>query len=246
MYERRNLIKYILVLTLVSVFFIASVGFTKPRPEKPTSAIYQVTITNLTSQGQPFTPPLIVTHRRPVHVFQAGEAASFELKEIAENGNLDPMVMALSGEKHVSDLVVAIPGDPPPLMPGQSVTADLKSMRGAKYLSFAAMLICTNDGFTGLDSLPLPRKLGDTKTVYSVGYDAGTEINTEDFADLVPPCPALSGVPSDEPGTGTSNPALMEGGVIQVHANIQGIADLRPAIHGWVDPVAKIVVTRIK
>ena len=108
------------------------------------------------------------------------------------------------------------------------------------------MLICTNDGFTGLDSLPLPRKLGDTKTVYSVGYDAGTEINTEDFVDLVPPCPALSGVPSDEPGTGTSNPALMEGGVIRVHANIQGIADLDPAIHGWVDPVAKIVVTRIK
>ena len=32
MYERRNLIKYILVFTLVSVFFIASVGFTKPRP----------------------------------------------------------------------------------------------------------------------------------------------------------------------------------------------------------------------
>ena len=81
-------------------------------------------------------------------------------------------------------------------------------------------------------------------TVETNGYDAGTEINTEDFADIVPPCQALTGVSSGEPGTGTSNPALAEGGVIRHHPGIQGIADLVPAIHGWSDPVSRVVVTR--
>jgi hypothetical protein len=84
-------------------------------------------------------------------------------------------------------------------------------------------------------------------TTGTAGYDAGTEINTEDFADIVPPCQGLIGVSSGEAGTGVSNPALAEGGVIHHHAGIQGGADLVPAVHGWdVDePVAEITVERI-
>jgi hypothetical protein len=109
------------------------------------------------------------------------------------------------------------------------------------------MLICTNDGFTGLDSLGLPRLVGDSVTVGTAGYDAGTELNTEDFADIVPPCQGLIGVSSGEPGTGTSNPALAEGGVIHHHEGIQGGADLLPEVHGWDTnaPVAEVTVERI-
>ncbi|MFQ5553185.1 MAG: CHRD domain-containing protein, partial [Thermoplasmata archaeon] len=121
--------------------------------------------------------------------------------------------------------------------------------RGAKFLSVATMLICTNDGFTGLDALKLPKKVGDTVTAFTMGYDAGTEINTEDFADMVPPCPPLTGVTSTDPGTGTSDPALAEGGVIMHHPGIDGVgvgglSDLSVGLHGWTDPVAKIEVTR--
>jgi hypothetical protein len=107
------------------------------------------------------------------------------------------------------------------------------------------MLICTNDGFTGVSSLRLPHHVGQTFVVRSAGYDAGTEVNTEDFADMVPPCQALVGVSSGEAGTGTSNPALAEGGVIHHHAGIAGIADLVPAVHGWHDPVVEIAVERV-
>jgi hypothetical protein len=107
------------------------------------------------------------------------------------------------------------------------------------------MLICTNDGFTGVNSLSLPNKVGDSVTVLTAGYDAGTELNTEDFADIVPPCQGLVGVSSGEPGTGVSNPALAEGGVIHHHPGIAGGADLVPAIHGWTDPVARVDVTAI-
>jgi hypothetical protein len=209
------------------------------------SATYAVTIHNLTAEGQPFTPPLAVTHRKPISMFTVGEAASFGLKEIAENGNLGPMMERLNGSRHVTDLTVAA-GSPPPLLPGTSITFDLSVDRGAKYLSFVSMLICTNDGFTGVDGMRLPDKVGESVHAYADAYDAGTETNTEDFADMVPPCPGLTGVESDDQGTGTSDPALAEGDVVRHHPGIQGIADLMPGLHGWDDPVARIVVERTR
>lgn len=207
------------------------------------SATYTVTIENLTS-GQSLTPPVVATHRPATEIFHVGEAASFGVKEIAENGNLTPLVEALQGDKHVADHVVAVAGDPPPILPGQSVSFDITAERGAKYVSFASMLICTNDGFTGLDTERLPKKVGDAVAYETDGYDAGTEINTEDFADIVPPCQALSGVSSDDDGTGTSDPALAEDGIIRHHPGVQGGNDLVPDIHGWTDPVARVVIER--
>jgi hypothetical protein len=50
------------------------------------------------------------------------------------------------------------------------------------------MLICTNDGLTGVDSLRLPRGRRPV-----VDEPAGYEINTEAWADLVPPGAQLTG-----------------------------------------------------
>lgn len=206
-------------------------------------AAYEVTITNLTA-GQPFTPPLAAVHRRPLVVFEVGAPASLGVQQIAENGNLAPLMEALGEEHHVMDLEVAA-GDPPPLLPGESRSFAVDGARGAKYLSIVSMLICTNDGFTGIAGVRLPKHVGDTETIETNAYDAGTELNTEDFADLVPPCPMLTGVESDEPGTGMSDPALAENGVIHPHEGILEIADLDPELHGWTDPVARIEITRV-
>ena len=157
------------------------------------SATYQVTVTNNTG-GQPFTPPLAVTHRQSLSVFEVGEAASLGVQEIAENGNLTPLQGELGGHKHVADLVIAL-GAPPPILPGTSRSFTINSEKGAKYVSFVSMLICTNDGFTGLDSVRLPRDVGETSVYATMAYDAGTEINTEDFDDMVPPCDPLTGGP---------------------------------------------------
>jgi hypothetical protein len=209
-------------------------------------ATYEVTIENLTSgTGQWFTPPLIATHRPSTGMFTVGEPASFEVKEIAENGNLDPMITALEDDKHVAYYVIAASGSPPPLAPGAEVTVEIGGDRGRKYLSFVSMLICTNDGFTGVDTLRLPKKVDDTVTMYTNAYDAGTELNTEDFADIVPPCQALSGVSSDDEGTGTSDPDLAEDGVVHPHTGVEGGEDLVPEVHDWEDPVGRITITRV-
>ena len=208
------------------------------------SADYHVTVYNLTS-GQPFTPPLFATHQGSVELFRVGVAASEGIREIAENGNLGPALAALGDDAKVAEVFVAIAGDPPPLMPGASVSFHIGAERGARFVSFASMLICTNDGFTGLDGLKLPQQLGDSVEVYAGAYDAGTEINTEDFADIVPPCQGLIGVGSEDPGTGMSDPALAQGGVIAHHPGLVGGNDLLPGVHGWTDPVAKIVIERV-
>ena len=211
---------------------------------------FEVTFTDLTG-GQPLTPAVAATHRGKNELFQVGDAASFGLKEIAENGNNAPMLFRLGSDRDVSDVVEA-PGGP--LVPGgspgdamfdQSTTFTIRADRGAQRLSLAAMLICTNDGFTGVNSLTLPSEVGDSVTVETMAYDAGTEANTEDFADMVPPCQSLIGVSPGEPGTGQSDPALAQNDVIRHHPGITGRSDLVPAIHGWDvnAPVARITVT---
>lgn len=93
----------------------------------------------------------------------------------------------------------------------------------------------------------LPNQAGASATYYGDSYDAGTEINTEDLADIVPPCQSLIGIVDDHGsgGTGTTNPLLAEGGVVHHHLGIKGIADLVPAVHGWTGPTSMIEITRL-
>ena len=195
---------------------------------------YNVTIENLTS-GQPFTPPVVAAHTSGMDVFNVGQAASAEVQAIAENGNNDPLVALLGGSAAVLDSASGTA----PVKPGESATITVAAPAGS-LLSVVFMLICTNDGFSGVDSMALPAS--GTTTVNTDAYDAGTENNTEDFVDIVPPCQDLIGVSSADAGTGDSNPALAEGGVIAVHSGIQGGTDLTVGDHGWTDPVARITV----
>ena len=204
---------------------------------------YRVTVYNLTS-SQPFTPPLVATHTTGVRMFNVGQPASEGIKEIAENGNLGPLSDLLSGSEEVSDVVIAL-GDPPPLLQGQSISFEIEADGDARFLSWVSMLICTNDGFVGRNLVRLPAQVGQTRTAYARGYDAGTEINTEDFADLVPPCQIFGATSSDDDGTGMSNPDLAEGGRVLPHPGIMGGDDLVPELHGWDEPAAMIEVERI-
>ena len=208
---------------------------------------YRVTITNLTA-GQPFSPPVLVTHSKRTDIFTVGEPASDGILAIAENGDNNPLLDALAGDPNVHQVVEGSAPLVPANNPGDtdfesSMTFEITAQGRARFLSFANMLICTNDGFTGLDSIRLP---SHSTTVYSAGYDARTEMNTEDFADIVPPCQGLIGVSSDDPGTGTSNPLLAETGVVIPHAGIVGDVDLLPRVHNWGDPVAKIEIERVR
>jgi Spondin_N len=214
---------------------------------------YEVTVENLTS-GQAFSPPVVATHKGRGVIFEVGQPASVGVREIAENGNNKPLLAFLDADPF--DQVRRFLEGPEPLVPdgrpGQSMGFDDVAMytirgRASDRLSLATMLICTNDGFTGVNGIKLPGGMGKSVSRETNGYDAHTEVNTEDYADLVPPCQGLIGAPPGQPmGTANSNPDLAEGGVIAHHEGIQGGVDLDPSLqgHGWSDPVARVTVER--
>jgi hypothetical protein len=81
------------------------------------------------------------------------------------------MSARLASDDDVADVVEAPGGSlvpastPGDAMFGQSTTFRIEADRGARFLSFASMLICTNDGFMGVNALKPPSKAGDSVTV---------------------------------------------------------------------------------
>jgi len=198
------------------------------------SAIYRVTVENLTG-GQPLTPLVLAAHRRPHAVFRPGRPASPGLQQLAENGGVPVLAQELGARDDIA--TVAVVGSAP-IAPGGSTSGLVAIGDGdVRRVTLVGMLVCTNDGFAGAE-LRLPEHIGRSVSRLARAWDAGTEINTEAYADLVPPCDGMG-------GSGMSNPALAEGGVVHPHHGIAGIGDLDPAVHGWRGPVVRITVERV-
>jgi hypothetical protein len=237
-----------LLVALVSVAVLSTAPFGGAAPAGG-EARYRVRVVNLTD-GQPLTPPVIATHGSGFNLFRVGDLASVGVMQVAENGNVPNLVSALEQAVGVAEVVAGAEPLVPAGLPGSASHPDrasfvIEAPHGARFISFASMLICTNDGFTGINRIRLPKDVGGSKVIVANGYDAGTEMNTEDFADIVPPCQSLVGVTGSDPGTGASNPLLLEGGVIHHHPGIAGGVDLVLSVHGWDDPVVRIRITRV-
>jgi hypothetical protein len=202
---------------------------------------YDVTISNLTT-GQPLSPGVVLTHSKNLSLFEAGAAASDGIRFIAESGDPSTAAAELSGVVGVADLETT--SAPVGIVGGSafpsSLTVRIWARGDANRLSLALMLICTNDGFTGLDGVQLPGGF-DPVSWDTPAYDAGTEINTEADGDIVPPCFALTSTPGTGGGGHTD-----QGGVIALHPGILGGAVLVPSVHGWSGPIARITVQRVK
>ncbi len=226
---RMILLGFLSIMT-VSVAALPSAGASRD------AGTYTVTITNSTA-AQHLTPPNYAAHTRDVRVFQNGRAASAAVAGVAENGDVPTLAMALNAAVDDASLGVSGVGSVDPIGPGQSATFTFET--DADKFSLVSMLVCTNDGFAGLDSINLPKRDGQSKTLQVQGYDAGTEINTELKVDTVP----AEFCNSADIGTGTSNPALAENGVIRRHRGIEGVGDVESSFD-WNGPVARITITR--
>ncbi len=193
-------------------------------------ARYHVTITNITNSIT-FTPILVVTHRKSVDLFELGEPAIDELVAIAEDGNVGPATELLSNLAGVAD----VQNSGGLLFPGGSVTVKVRARHGAKRISLASMMLPTNDGFIGLDSVDVPRR--GSRTYWSPGYDAGSEPNDELCLNIPgPTCGGTGPSPLADPG---------DEGYIHVHRGMHGIGSLDPAIYDWRNPVAKITIRKV-
>lgn len=213
------------------------------------AADYEITVTNLT-RGQHFTPLVAAAHDAGVSMFHAGNEASSQLQSIAEGGDIGPMVDLLStvgADYAAGDGLLA---------PGASVTLTLTDVAESNsLLSLSGMLLPTNDGFVGVDSIHLPSTSADSITVFARGYDAGTEANDELLGGGAP---GVSGFPAPPPvvatgtGTGASGISTQAEGFIHVHPGIigdldpnGGVSDINVAVHQFQNPVARVTVHRV-
>lgn len=251
---------------LSSITSNAKAGNGADKAHEAATHTYEVTIENLTD-GQPFSPGVLVTHTKQASVWEVGKSASDLIILIAEDGlapgNLpegvspDDLVNDLSEEEGIFQVVktgVPIDDNTPTILEGapdppSSRTFTIEAAANANRLSAAIMTICTNDGFTGLSGVKLPKGLKQTAVFNTEVYDAGSEPNTELYTDIVDPCQVI--------GPDTGPPAIPNGndtpegdiGLIHLHQGIQGIAvesGLDPTLHGWNGSAAKITVQRIE
>lgn len=192
--------------------------------------MYKITITNLTP-GQPFAPALATSHRSGMSFFEAGQAPSDELAMLAEAGNGKPMATKLLTMPGVSDAQVSAMGTPP----GKSTTIMVSAKHGTDHVSVGAMLGATNDAFLAITDVMLPR--GHQAATYMAdAYDAGSETNDE-LCATVPGCGG---------GAAGYSPNDKGEGFVHIHNGIHGIGNLSAAKMDWRNPVAEIVIERVK
>jgi len=211
-----------------------------------TAANLDIKITNLTN-GIYFTPLMIAAHNANTHLFQAGDVASANVQAMAEGGVTSGLAMFAQsmGADVIEDAANGLLG------PTTSATINLTNSGSNNFLSLTAMMLPTNDGFVGLDSLQIPTAPG-TYTYFLNAYDAGTEANDE----LITGGGAIgvAGIPADpgaDAGNGGTGVSMIDNNThIHIHRGTLGdtdlnggISDLDSRIHRWLNPVAQIQIT---
>ena len=196
---------------------------------------WRVTITNLTPPiagapggpgSQPLSPPLFVVHSNKADVWGVGEIASHGVAAIAEDANNAPLESALPTLEGVKSVATGAGG---PIFSGVTRSYTVQTSGAFNRLSVLTMLVNTNDGFTGLDSVHL-RANGSTSE--TMAYDAGSERNNELTSSIPGPC--------------CNHPFKRdpEGALIRPHEGITGRGELGPQ-YDWDGAAARIAIERI-
>jgi len=213
------------------------------------AADYEVTVTNLTA-GIHFTPVIVSAHTPEVAMFRTTTAASPEMQAIAEGGDVSSMAALLES------IGASVATGAGLVAPGASETFMVSGNDTNSVLSMSAMLLPTNDGFAGLNSVALPGSMGETVTYSARAYDAGTEANDELVGSGAP---GEAGFPAPPPlvatgllGTGGTGVHVEAEGFVTIHRGVigdldpnGGFSDINAAIHRWSDPVARVTVTMV-
>jgi hypothetical protein len=175
---------------------------------------------------------LVVAHSADIGLWELGTPASAELATLAESGDTGPLEQLLGS---LPDLVSDFGNTGPDLLlPGASVSVVLEGGGEFNRISLAGMLLPTNDSFVAVDTVRVPRRVGESRSYLAFGLDAGSEPNDENCANI--PGPTCG-------GEGASPNAGGEG-FVHVSRGISGIADLDVAEYDWRNPVAQVTVTR--
>jgi len=157
------------------------------------SITYVVRIENISGDSDlptPFAPGVWVLHSEPGALFIEGEAdKGYGLEALAEDGDPSALAEALNGmDLHAGVFNTPAGADGPGvILPGQAYEFEVKVTAEAPYLSFATMLVQSNDLFVGpgeagialIDMDGMAMEGMQDLTAELQLWDAGTEFNEE-------------------------------------------------------------------
>lgn len=234
--KRMTRVQWIGAALFLSVF-ISLAGCDNDGAAQPArEGTYSVTVTNLTA-NQPLSPLGVVIHLAGYTGWEIGSSASSGLEILAEGGDAADFLAEASGNADV----LSTGSGSGIIGPGASDTVLLTTRQSPNLrLTCATMLVNTNDAFTGIDGLSIgDLALGESKTIYSHPYDAGTEENSE----------TASTVPGPAGGGEGFNAQRQDHDFVSAHSGVvtrdDGLAtSALDESHRFLTPVAKIVVTR--
>ncbi len=177
----------------------------------------------------PLAPGVWVVHNRNKVLFSEGKADyGLGLETLAEDG--DPSVLAdllAAGDFQSGVFNTPVGADGPgPLMPGQAYEFSFDAM-GGEYLSFASMLVHTNDLFFSPSERGIRLFDGNKATEGDITaliklWDAGTELN-------------------EYPGAGIHQPARLNGGIVE-NGLVMGVDDA--FAYPATDQVIEVTITK--
>ncbi len=193
---------------------------------------------------------MITAHDNATHLFEVGEPASASLQAMAEGGDISGLSTAVGGAD--VDTIENPAGGL--LAPGDTAITNINTdTTGNGYLSLVAMILPTNDGFVGVDSLEIPSQAGTYMYMLNA-YDAGTEANNE-LAAADGGMPGTLGFPNPPPvGSTDSGGSNVIGAdpntMVHVHRGVLGdtnpsggMSDIDSTKYRWLNPIAKLVIT---
>lgn len=211
-----------------------------PPPPPPAMASFEVTVTNLTN-AQPLSPVAVIAHQAGYAVFSIGTAATAGLETLAEGGDNS----ALIAEATADAMVIATAAGAAAIGPAGSETITIQVLESelpGLTISTSTMLVNTNDAITGINGVAVgSMAAGDTVSLQSIAYDAGTEANTEAAAHI--PGPAGGGEGFNAARDDLADRVAMHSGVVSQDDG-KASSDLTGQ-HRFDNPVAIVRIARI-
>ncbi len=136
---------------------------------------FDITVSNATN-NQPLAPVGVALHEAGYSAWQIGTAASAGLEFLAEGGN---PAMFLDEAQAAPQFLTQTTGTAP-IGGGGSETLSISVTNAVNlHLTLAAMLVHTNDAYTGVTNMPIDLTVNESLTFYTAVYDAGTEADDE-------------------------------------------------------------------
>jgi len=201
-------------------------------------ASYQLTLTNL-SNNQPLSPLAALLHDENFQAWSVGSAASEGLELLAEAGDNSRFLT------DYAEMLISYESGAAPVGPGFSDSITIMGEIGSEMqLSFASMLVNTNDAFTGLTGLDLSSlEVGEDSQYFLPIYDAGTEENSE--------LPGTIPGPADGSDGAGFNAARDDVDIVSRHPGIVSqddgySASVLDQSHRFDSPIARLIITRLQ